>query len=73
MRLSTASLILAYVAAIAVHALPVDSGNDLTLRSAEAGVAVDTRGLGDIDIETRDPDPKKYVCPVLEICDADLE
>jgi hypothetical protein len=54
MRLSSASLILAYVAAIAVQALPVDSGNDLTLRSAEVDVAV-ARGLGDIAVETRDP------------------
>lgn len=54
MRLSTASLIFAYVATIAVQALPVESGNELTLRSAEVDVVV-ARGLGDVDIESRDP------------------
>jgi hypothetical protein len=66
MRLSTASLIIAYVATLAVQALPVDSNNDLTLRSAEIDGAPVARGLAGIDLETREDDleardPKKYL------------
>ena len=65
MRLSTASLIVAYVATLAVQAFPVDSSNDLTLRSAEIDGAPVARGLTGIDLEAREEDleqrdPKKY-------------
>ncbi|KAF4627632.1 hypothetical protein G7Y89_g10527 [Cudoniella acicularis] len=60
MRFSTASLILAYVAAIAVQAAPVgESGaGDLVMRSVDVA-NLPVRALGDFEIEERDPKKKK--------------
>jgi hypothetical protein len=59
MRLSTASLILAYVAALAVQAAPIDDSNGgLSLRSAELASAPVAR-VADSGPELDAREPKK--------------
>jgi len=55
MRFSTASLILAYLAAITVHAAPTEQSNGLNARSAELAGAQVARGVDTIELEVRDP------------------
>ena len=57
MRASTASLILAFCAAVAVQAAPLGETNGLSMRSAEALSVFDARALGS-EIEVRDPKKK---------------
>ena len=55
MRLSTASFILAYVAALAVRAAPTGDCSDLTLRSIDITSAQVARDIGGVDLEIREP------------------
>jgi len=62
MRVSTASLIAFFVAALAVQAGPIEPTSPLSLRPTGLSERVEATGIhSGLDLEARDPNRNKYM------------